>query len=161
MNIPHFCTLVDLISLGYMYIYFLNIHYQRDQIMGMQARGRQPQLCLAHAKPSRKIEPVNKAFLFWHWQWPKHIFFWNKTFLFFKIESWNFKNRSEKKFLETSQSFNSFTQLLFSFFLLVVWFSWNFVRFHETLIQTDAESFSFLSWKTKKSFIPKKIRFKP
>ena len=27
--------------------------------------------------------------------------------------------------------------------------SWNFVRFHEILNQTDAENFSFLSWKTK------------
>ena len=37
---------------------------------------------------------------------------------------------------------------------MVVWLSWNF----EILFQTDAESFSFLSWKTK-SFIPKKNIF--
>ena len=35
------------------------------------------------------------------------------------------------------------------------WMSWNFVRCYEILFQTDAESFSFLSWKTKKN-IPKK-----
>ena len=37
--------------------------------------------------------------------------------------------------------------------ITIVWMSWmssNFVRFHEMLFQTDAESFSFLSWKTKK-----------
>ena len=32
----------------------------------------------------------------------------------------------------------------------------NFVRFHEIQFQRDTESFSFLSWKTKKSFIRKK-----
>ena len=31
-----------------------------------------------------------------------------------------------------------------------------FVRFHEILFQTDAESFSFLSWKTKKNIFQKK-----
>ena len=60
----------------------------------------------------------------------KFYFFMNKTFLFFKIEK----------------------QLLFSFFLSVVWLSWNFVRFHEILFQTDTESFSSLSWKTKKFY---------
>ena len=33
--------------------------------------------------------------------------------------------------------------------------SWNFTRFHKILNQTDAKTFSFLSWQ-KKSFIPKK-----
>ena len=42
---------------------------------------------------------------------------------------------------------------------MVVWLSWYFVRFREILLQTDAESCSFLSWKTKK-FIPKKL-FRP
>ena len=34
------------------------------------------------AKPSRKIELVNKAYLFWYWQRFKKKFFRNKTFLF-------------------------------------------------------------------------------
>ena len=55
-------------------------------------------------------------------------------------------------------SFSSFRQFLFPFFLLVVWLSWNFVRFDEILFQTDAKSFSFLSWKTKK-FYSQKIYF--
>ena len=41
----------------------------------------------------------------------------NKTFLFFKIESWNFQHLSEKEFRETSQNFNLFglfRQFLFS-----------------------------------------------
>ena len=61
----------------------------------------------------------------------KNIFFRNNTFLFFKIESWNFQHLFEIEFRETSQSFNSFTQCYFYFFLLVVWLSWNFVRFHK------------------------------
>ena len=88
-----------------------------------------------------------------------NIFFRNKTVLVFKIESCNFQHLFEKEFRETSQNFNSFSsfrQFLFSFFLSVVWLSWNFVRFHEILFQTDAESFSFLSWKTKKFYSLKK-----
>ena len=38
------------------------------------------------------------------------------------------------------------------------WKSWNFVRFHEIPFQTDAESFCFLSWKTKQ-FYPWKMYF--
>ena len=34
--------------------------------------------------------------------------------------------------------------------------SWNFVRFHEIQFQTDTESFSILSWKTKKVLFLKK-----
>ena len=41
-----------------------------------------------------------------------------------------------------------FRQLLFLILLLVVWLSWNFVRFHKILFQTDAESFSSLSLKS-------------
>ena len=33
------------------------------------------------------------------------------------------------------------------------WISWNFVKFHYILFQTDAESFSFLSWKAKMFYI--------
>ena len=111
------------------------------------------------AKPSLKIRTASA--IFWDYlgmfrdYGQKNIFFRNKTFLFFKIESWNFQHLFENEFCETSQSFNSFSsfrQLLFTFFLLVVWLSWNFVRFHEILFQTDAKSFSFLSWKIKKFY---------
>ena len=43
---------------------------------------------------------------------------------------------------------------IFSFFLSVVWLSWNFVRFHEILFQTDSVSAFYLE--KQKSFIPKK-----
>jgi hypothetical protein len=84
-----------------------------------------------------------------------HIFLRNKTFLFFKIESWNCQHLFKNGVCEISQNFNSFSsfrQFLFSFFLLVVRLSWNFVRFHEILFQTDAEDFSFLSWKRKRFY---------
>ena len=49
-----------------------------------------------------------------------NITFMNKTFLFFKIESWNFQHLFDLiEFCETSQNVNSFSlfsQLLFSFF---------------------------------------------
>ena len=48
-----------------------------------------------------------------HWklgqQTPKLYFFRNKTFLFFKIESWQIQHLFEKEFRETSQNFNSFS----------------------------------------------------
>ena len=51
----------------------------------------------------------------------KKYFFRNKTFLFFKIESWTFQVQFEIKIRETSQNFNSFSlfrQLLFSSFFI-------------------------------------------
>ena len=102
-----------------------------------------------YTKPSLKIGSVSKAFLFWYWQRLKKYFCRSKTFLLFKIESWNFQHLLEK--------FSLFRQFLIFKFLLVVWLSWNFVRFHEILFQTDAENFSFLSWQTKKCFFLKNI----
>ena len=42
-----------------------------------------------------------------------NIFFRNKTFLFVKIEIWNFQHLFDLLFHETSQNFSSFRQLLF------------------------------------------------
>ena len=75
-------------------------------------------------KPSRKIESVNRAFLFWYWQWLKKYFFRNKTLLFFKIESWNFQNPFEKEFRETSKSFNSIRQPIEKVKITIVWMRW-------------------------------------
>ena len=101
------------------------------------------------AKTSLKIRTVNKAGLFWYWSQFSldldHIFFRNKTFLFFKIESLNFQHLFKKEFHETSPNFNlfsSFRQFLFSFF-------YQLSDWVEIIFQTDAESFSFLSWKKK------------
>ena len=68
----------------------------------------------------------------------KIFFFRNKTFLFFKLESWNFQQLFKNEFRETSQSFNSlssFRQLLLTVFFLVVWLSWNFLVIVKVLIQ--------------------------
>ena len=71
--------------------------------------------------------------------------------MFFKVEGCNFQHLFERQLLETSQNFNSFSlfrQFVLPFFLSVVWLSWNLVRFHKILYQTDAENISFLSTKT-------------
>ena len=52
------------------------------------------------SKPSLKIGSVNKAFLFWYWQQLKKKFFRNKTFLFFKKESWNFQHLLKKNLVK-------------------------------------------------------------
>ena len=72
------------------------------------------------SKPSLKIGTAKRHLL--ELCWPKLYFFRNKTFLFFKIESWNFKHLFEKEFLETSQNFNLsswYRQFLFSFFFYI------------------------------------------
>ena len=101
-------------------------------------------------KPLLKIGSVNKAFLFCDWQRPKSYF---QTFLFCKIKSWFFKYLFVKdlswnltKFqlnqkTDRNNENNNCVEILWSFTKL------NFL--------TDAESVSFLSWKTKK-FNPKK-----
>ena len=112
------------------------------------------------AKPSLKIRTANAIFWISLCKFrdygQKKLFFRNETFLFFKIESWNFQHLFEIEFRETSQNFNSFSsfrQLLFSFFLSVVWLSWNFVRFHEI-------PFSNWFWKFQLSILKnKKVLF--
>ena len=71
-------------------------------------------------------------------------------------ENWNFQLLFEKEFGETSQNFNSIRQSIEKMEITIVWMSWmswNFVRFPEILFPTDAESFSFLSWKTRQKII--------
>ena len=65
---------------------------------------------MAVPKPSLKIRSVNKAFFFDIDNGLKNIFFRNKTFLFYKIESWNFQVQFEIKFRETLQNFKSIRQ---------------------------------------------------
>ena len=92
-----------------------------------------------------------------------HIFFRNKTFLFFQHRKLKFSTSIwKKKNRETSQKFqlNALRQFLFPFFLSVVWLSLNFLRFHKLFFQTDAENVSFLSWKTKNKYL-KNIQFRP
>ena len=55
---------------------------------------------------------------------PKFYFFRNKTFLFFKIESWNFQQLFEKEFRETSQNFNSIRQPIEKIKINIFWMSW-------------------------------------
>ena len=63
------------------------------------------------AKPSGKLSQWSA--IFWNYlgmfreYGQKNNYFRNKTFLFFKIESWNFQHLFENEFRETSQSFNS------------------------------------------------------
>ena len=59
-----------------------------------------------------------------------NFFFRNKTFLFFKIESWNFQVQFVIEFLETLQNFNSIGPLNITI-VWMSWMSWNFKRFHE------------------------------
>ena len=77
-------------------------------------------------------------------------FFWNKTFLFVKIESWKFSSSVWfKRFRETLQSSahsDKRSDNIFLWGIKVVRMSWNFVRFHEILKLTKC----FLSWQTKK-----------
>ena len=110
------------------------------------------------AKPSLKIRTANA--IYWispgiFRDYSLQNFFRNETFFVFQDRKLKLSASVRKEFPETSQSFNSFSsfrQLLISFFLFVVWLSWNFVRFHKILFQTDAESFSSLSWKTKTKY---------
>ena len=82
--------------------------------------------------PSRSHVLVKKRTILGIW-FSSYFFFRNKSFLFVKIKSRN----------------SSFRQLLFSFFLWVVFMNRNFVRFQWILNQKDAENFSCLSWPKK------------
>ena len=95
---------------------------------------------------------------------PKKRFFRNKTFLFFKIESWNFQVQFEIEFDETSQNLNSFSlfrQLLFSsFFILLSDWVEILHGFRKFNFKLNLKVSAFYLEK-QKSFIPKKNFFKP
>ena len=105
----------------------------------------------------------NKAICqFWLWDYNPSLILLNLGFFSYlgafgltpmAIWAVEFSNGEYKiRKIFTSQNFNSFRQFLFPFFLLIVWSSWDFVRFHDILFQTDAKNFSSLSWKTKKLY---------
>ena len=76
-------------------------------------------------KPSLKIRIASA--IFWDYlgmcrdYGQKNILFRNKTFLFFKIESWNFQHLFEIEFHETSQNFNSIRQLIEKMKITILW----------------------------------------
>ena len=78
------------------------------------------------------------------------IYFLGIKILFFRIESWHFQHPFETEFLKTSQNFSPFRKLLISFFLWVVWLSWNFV---------SQRSFLNRYWKFQLSILKKKVLF--
>ena len=82
------------------------------------------------------------------------------SFSRYKVETFSICWKIFCEILQNFNSFSSFRQFLFSFFLSVFWLSLDFMRFHETCFGTDTKNFSILSWKTKK-FIPKRIWFMP
>ena len=119
--------------------------------------GSHPQV-MSLPKPSRKIRTLLghlldglRTILAYCETWLR-LYFRNKTFLFFKIESWNFQHLFEKEFHETSQNFKSIIhpwKLKLSEWAELVEILWGFTKF---LFPKDAETFSFLSWKTKKKY---------
>ena len=114
--------------------------------------------CIERPKPSLKIRTANSIFwislgIFRDYGL-KICFAGINLFCFFKIESWNFQHLFEIEFRETSQNFNSygsFRQLLFSFFIGCL-IELKFCKVSRFFFQSDAKSFSFLSWKTEKFY---------
>ena len=105
------------------------------------------------SKPSGKLRRHTPSFGCILAVWPKKYFFRNKTFLFFKIESWNFQVQFEIKFRETSQNFNSFSlfrQLLFSSFFIGCLIELKFC-------EVSWNSISNWTWKFQPSILKKKV----
>ena len=87
--------------------------------------------------------------MFWFWLWLIFLFFFrNKTF------GSCLKKNFVKPHKIPTQSDNRLKKWKLTI-VWISWISWNFVRFHEIPFQTDSESFSFLSWKTKKFYSSK------
>ena len=98
------------------------------------------------------------------WYGLKNNFFRNKTFLFFKIESWNFQVQFEIKIRETSQNFNTFSffrQLLFSSFFIGCLIELKFCKVSRNSISNWTWKFQLSILKNKKVLFLKKKIFKP
>ena len=85
-----------------------------------------------------------------------HIFFLEKHFFAFLDRELKFSTSGWKGISWNLKKFQLIQTILFPLFLFLFWLTKIFVRFHEILFQTDVESSSFLSWKTKKFSSPKK-----
>ena len=72
-----------------------------------------------------------------------HIFFRNKTFLFVKIESWNFQQLFDLGFRETLQNFSSFRQTF---------------RWHFCMGNKDLSKLADIFWGFTKSLIIKMLK---
>ena len=108
-----------------------------------------------------KIETANAIFWMYLGNTAKKCFFRNKTFLFFKIERWNFQNLSEIEFRETSKNCNSFSlfrQLLIFIFSSDCLLELKFCEFYKLNIKQMLKVSAFYLEK-QNSFIPKKIFF--
>ena len=115
-----------------------------------------------YAKPSLKIGTANA--ICWNYlglfrdYGLDHFFFRNKTFLFFKIESWNFKHLFEKEFRETSQNFNSIRQPIEKLEIKFYWMSWMSWSWGFTKLSfKQMLKVSAFYLEKQKSFVPKKI----
>ena len=89
----------------------------------------------------------------------KNIFIRNKTFLFFKIENWNFQHLFEIKFREASQNFNSFSlfrQLLFNFFSINCLIKLKFCEVSQNPFSNRLWKFQLSILKNKKILVLKK-----
>ena len=89
-----------------------------------------------------------------------YIFFRNKTFLFFKIESWNFQQLFEIEFRETSHNFNSFSsfrQFLFQFFSIFCLIALKFCEVSRNSLSNRCWKFQLCILKNKKVLFLKKI----
>ena len=108
------------------------------------------------SKPSLKIGSVNKVFCFDIDNGLKNIFFYEQNFFVFQDRKLKLSASVWKRISCNLTKFqlNQKTDIKKMKITIVwmSWMSWNFVRFHEILFQTDAETFSFLSWKTKKFY---------
>ena len=131
------------------------MHYKYSRII-QEINFKNGETHLGGPKPSLKIRTASAIFwiylgIFRDYRL-KNIFFRNKTFLFFKIESWNFQHLFENKFRGTSHNFNSIRQPIEKMKITIVWMSWmswNIVRFHE-------KTFSNRCWKFQHSILKNK-----
>ena len=124
---------------------------------GPSSTGLHAVVWLVETKPSLKIDcfDVDNGL--------KNIIFRNKTFLFFKIESWNFQHLFETEFRETSQNFNSIRQPIEKMKITIVWIScmswnlWGSTKFYfKQILKVSA-----FYLEKQKSFIPKNNIFRP
>ena len=113
-------------------------------------------LTKASPKPSLKIRTA-RAF-FWIFlgifrDYGLNFFFLGiKLFCFSRYKAEIFSNCLKYNFVKPHKILKQSDKKLKKIEIKIIWMSWmswNFVRFHDFFFQTDAESFSFLSWKKK------------
>ena len=136
--------------------FFLKVSFKKDPLTALHCTVRRLRTyCVVVAKTFTENWVSKQSFFCVDIDTGLNFFCRIKTFLFFKIESWNVQ-QFEKKIVKPHK-ISTQSKRIEKMIIKIVWMSWmswNFARFHKILFQTGMLKVSAVYLKKQKSFNP-------